>query len=106
MGLQLQSGATHCYRPQMTFGTTKRLSFCSRGGVSAYRGSAYGGLHGGEGVSQILQVCIWGEGWTDPPPESEKRAVGILLECFLVFSENNIASVIAELSLTLGVNGP
>ena len=35
-----------------------------------------------------------------------KQAVRILLECILVFNENSITSVIAVLTLTLGVNEP
>ena len=34
------------------------------------------------------------------------RSARILLECFTVFNENRIVSVIAALTLTLGVNRP
>ena len=114
MGLQPIFERLHCYRQQTKFGARqyfhKRVSLCSRGGgvfasggLPRGWGSASGGLHP-EGM-----ICIWGVG--RPPPiryygiRSTRGRYASYWNAFLFFNENSIASVIAELTLTLGVNG-
>ena len=75
------------YRPQTKFGARnyfqKRLSFCSRWGVYASRTVCLqGGLHpGGGGSAYGGGVCTRVR---PNPTTTEKRAVLILLECFLI----------------------
>ena len=75
------------------------LSFCSQGQVwlpSMHHRShdqnlgggvcIQGCLHLGGGGFASREVCIQGELGRPPPPQLEKRAVRILLECFLVLN--------------------
>ena len=52
------------------------------GGVSAYKG----GLHPGGSASRGERGSASGDGGVADPPELEKRALRILLECFLVIN--------------------
>ena len=115
MGLQPIFERLHCYRPQTKFGARqyfhKRVSLClfTGGRGCLHRGVYFrGGGSASRGLHPEGMICIWGGG---PPPiryygiRSTRGRYASYWNAFLFFNENSIASVIAELTLTLGVNG-
>ena len=63
-------------------------------GVSVQEGSLCPGVDSLPRVSVQGNLCVRGVSVGRPLPQSEKQAVRILLECFLVFTQSNIQSVV------------